>query len=167
MNTPNIKKIKLLDTATHNWCTSAMLVQVKNGKNTLHSVYSEPDYDYWSKGHLTLNGKPLVQGEYPAFPTCSAMLASPSSSGRGATSCKSGVYPGSRIVMRRVGPLVINEAANTCVRTAVECMAPRAGFEPATHGLTVHCATTAPPGNRCLSTRITIHERTGECKHNF
>ena len=26
-------------------------------------------------GHLTLNGKPLVQGEYPACPTCSAMLA--------------------------------------------------------------------------------------------
>ena len=75
MNTPNIKKIKLLDTATHNWCTSAMLVQVKNGRNTLHSVYSEPDHDYRSKGHLTLNGKPLVQGEYPACPTCSAMLA--------------------------------------------------------------------------------------------
>ena len=75
MNTSNIKKIKLLDTAGHNWCTSAMLVQVKNGRNTLHSVYSKPDYDYCSKGHLTLNGIPLVQGEYPVSPTCSAMLA--------------------------------------------------------------------------------------------
>lgn len=75
MNTPNIKKIKLLDTSGHNWCTSAMLVQVKNGRNTLHSVYSEPDDDYCSKGHLSLNGKPLVQGEYPACQTCSAMLA--------------------------------------------------------------------------------------------
>ena len=75
MNITNIKKIKLLDTACHNWCTSAMLVQVKNGKNTLHSVYSESDYDYCSKRHLTLNGKPLLQGEYPACQTCSAMLA--------------------------------------------------------------------------------------------
>ena len=60
MNTPNIKKIKPLDTSHHNWCTSAMLVQIKNGRNTLHSVYSKPDHDYCSKGHLTLNGKPLV-----------------------------------------------------------------------------------------------------------
>ena len=29
-------------------------------------------------------------------------------------------------------------------------LAPRVGFEPTTYGLTVRCATTAPPGNKAL-----------------
>ena len=35
-------------------------------------------------------------------------------------------------------------------------LAPQAGFEPATYGLTVRCATTAPLGNKCSLTRETI-----------
>ena len=44
-------------------------------KGVLTSVTTDYDEDYRQKSTLLLNGKPLIQGEYPICPTCSAMIA--------------------------------------------------------------------------------------------
>ncbi len=67
---------KKLDTSQYLWCDEAVLIQVKNGKSALTEICSEfDDENYTEKANLMLNGKPLLQGEYPFCPTCSAWLA--------------------------------------------------------------------------------------------
>lgn len=75
MNIPKIRKIKHIDTNDYPWCDDAVLVQVSNGKGALTTVSSEYDADYHVTSQLLLNGKPILQGKYPACPTCSALLA--------------------------------------------------------------------------------------------
>ena len=74
-NKAEVKIIKEINTADSWWCSSAVLFSVKNGKNTICETGGpfNKDYEYYS--HLQLNGKPLVQGQYPECPTCKGMLA--------------------------------------------------------------------------------------------
>ena len=74
-NKTEVKIIKEIDTADSWWCGSAVLFSVKNGKNTIGETGGpfNKDYEYFS--HLQLNGKPLVQGQYPECSTCKGMLA--------------------------------------------------------------------------------------------
>lgn len=72
-----IDVIKTLDTAKYRWCSSAVLTEVKGGRGALEEVFEKPDLqDSLYKGcQLTLNGKPLIQGEYPYCGTCSGIIA--------------------------------------------------------------------------------------------
>lgn len=74
-NKTEVNIIKEIDTADNWWCSSAVLFSVKNGENTICEISSpfNKDYDYYS--YLQLNGKTLVQGQYPECPTCKGMLA--------------------------------------------------------------------------------------------
>jgi hypothetical protein len=74
-NKTEVKIIKEINTADSWWCSSAVLFSVKNGKNMICETGGpfNKDYEYYS--HLQLNGKPLVQGQYPECPTCKGMLA--------------------------------------------------------------------------------------------
>ena len=69
--------IKEIDTSEYRWCTSAVLTKVSGGRGTLTSVWTDNDiYDtFYNRAMLTLNGEPLIQGEYPMCGTCEAMLA--------------------------------------------------------------------------------------------
>lgn len=66
---------KMIDTEKHLWCREAALVCVTGGRGALTSAWYEETDDYTVKSHLLLNGKPIVQGEYPVCPTCCALLA--------------------------------------------------------------------------------------------
>ncbi|MBP3855271.1 MAG: hypothetical protein IK990_06635 [Ruminiclostridium sp.] len=57
------------------WCREAALIKVSGGKKALTHDYSEPTDDYMVRSSFLLNGKPIVQGEYPECPTCCALLA--------------------------------------------------------------------------------------------
>ena len=72
---PKIEIVKEIDTTACHWCNEALLIYVKNGLAALTKRSSEYDRDYSCKGQLLLNGTPLIQGEYPGCPTCTAMLA--------------------------------------------------------------------------------------------
>ena len=67
--------IKELNMEKYSWCSSAVLTELSDGKGVLTSVTTDYDEDYRQKSTLLLNGKPLIQGEYPICPTCSAMIA--------------------------------------------------------------------------------------------
>lgn len=75
MNKPEIKKLKHIDTNHCLWYDEAVLVKVNGGKGALTSIRSEYDSDYHTKSQILLNGKPILQGNYPACPTCVALLA--------------------------------------------------------------------------------------------
>lgn len=72
---PKIEIVKEIDTTACHWCNEALLIYVKNGLAALTKRSSEYDRDYSCKGQLLLNGTPLIQGDYPGCPTCTAMLA--------------------------------------------------------------------------------------------
>ena len=67
--------IKELNMEKYSWCSSAVLTELSDGKGVLTSVTTDYDEDYRQKSTLLLNGKTLIQGEYPICPTCSAMIA--------------------------------------------------------------------------------------------
>ena len=66
---------KVIDTEKYLWCRDAALVRVTGGRSVLTSIGSDYTDDYTVNAVLLLNGKPIVQGEYPVCPTCSALLA--------------------------------------------------------------------------------------------
>ena len=67
---------KPIDVENHLWCNEAILIRVTGGRSALTTISSDVDYDdYDVKSIFMLNGKPLIQGEYPVCPTCSALLA--------------------------------------------------------------------------------------------
>lgn len=66
---------KIIDTEKYLWCRDAAFVRVIGGKSALTTIHSDYTDDYTVKSVLLLNGKPIVQGEYPVCPTCSALLA--------------------------------------------------------------------------------------------
>lgn len=66
---------KIIDSDKYLWCHDAALVRVIGGKSVLTTISSEYTDDYTVNSILLLNGKPIVQGEYPVCPTCSALLA--------------------------------------------------------------------------------------------
>lgn len=72
---PEVTILQKLDVSDNTWCNEAVLFSVKKGRGTLTHVTSEEseDYDYLSQ--LLLNGKPVIQGQYPICPTCTGMLA--------------------------------------------------------------------------------------------
>lgn len=72
---PKIEIVKEIDTTVYHWCNEALLIYVKNGLAALTKRSSEYDRDYSRKSQLLLNGTPLIQGDYPGCPTCTAMLA--------------------------------------------------------------------------------------------
>ncbi len=72
---PKIEIVKEIDTTSYHWCNEVLLIYVKNGLAALTKRSSEYDRDYSCKGQLLLNGAPLIQGDYPGCPTCTAMLA--------------------------------------------------------------------------------------------
>ena len=67
--------IKELNMEKYSWCNSAVLIELSDGKGALTSATTHYDENYCQKSVLLLNGKPLIQGEYPICPTCSAMIA--------------------------------------------------------------------------------------------
>ena len=67
--------LKMIDTEKYLWCKEAALVRVTGGKAALTRIYSEYNEDYRTNSVILLNGKPVVQGEYPGCPTCCALLA--------------------------------------------------------------------------------------------
>lgn len=75
MKIPKINIIKQIDVTEYEWCDSAVLVDVSDGKAALKKVKLNYDKDFTSRSQLLLNGKPIMQGLYPECPTCSAMLA--------------------------------------------------------------------------------------------
>lgn len=72
---PEVKLLFEPDLQEINWCESAVVVSVKNGKGLLTHIYTTSSKQYESICRLTLNGKPLVQGEYPFCPTCEGLMA--------------------------------------------------------------------------------------------
>lgn len=66
---------KIIDTDKYMWCRDAALVKVIGGRSALTSIGSDYTDDYTVNAVLLLNGKPIIQGEYPVCPTCSALLA--------------------------------------------------------------------------------------------
>ncbi len=72
---PKIEIVKEIDATAYHWCNEALLIYVKNGLAVLTKRSSEYDCDYSCKRQLLLNGTPLIQGNYPGCPTCTAMLA--------------------------------------------------------------------------------------------
>lgn len=66
---------KMIDTGNHLWCREAALVRVTGGKKALTRINSGETDDYTFRINLLLNGKPLMQGEYPVCQTCCALLA--------------------------------------------------------------------------------------------
>lgn len=66
---------RIIDTEKYLWCRDAALVRVINGKSALTTSSSDYTDDYTVNSILLLNGKPIVQGEYPVCSTCSALLA--------------------------------------------------------------------------------------------
>ncbi|MDE6729746.1 MAG: hypothetical protein K2J71_03110 [Oscillospiraceae bacterium] len=70
-----IELLKTIDTDQYLWCRDAVLVRVIGGKSALTKIGSDDTDDYTVNSVLLLNGKPIVQGEYPICPTCSALLA--------------------------------------------------------------------------------------------
>lgn len=66
---------KMIETEEYPWCNEAALVRVTVGKKALTSVYSECTDDYTHKSLLLLNGKTIVQREYPECSTSCALLA--------------------------------------------------------------------------------------------
>ena len=70
-----LKIIKELNMEKYSWCSSAVLTELSDGKGVLTSATTHYDENYCQKSVLLLNGKPLIQGEYPICPTCSAMIA--------------------------------------------------------------------------------------------
>lgn len=66
---------KILDSDKYLWCRDAALVRVIGGKSALTTISSDYTDDYTINSVLLLNGKPIVQGEYPVCSTCSAFLA--------------------------------------------------------------------------------------------
>ena len=66
---------KIIDTDKYLWCRDAALIRVIDGKSALTKISSDYTDDYNVNSVLLLNGKPIVQGEYPVCPTCSALLA--------------------------------------------------------------------------------------------
>ena len=67
---------KPIDVENYLWCNEAILIRVTGGRSALTTISSDVDYDdYDVKSIFMLNGKPLIQGEYPVCPTCSALLA--------------------------------------------------------------------------------------------
>ena len=66
---------KTIDTDQYLWCRDAVLVRVIGGKSALTKIGSDYTDDYTINSVLLLNGKPIVQGEYPICSTCSALLA--------------------------------------------------------------------------------------------
>ena len=65
-----------INTDNYLWCDDAVLIRIAGGKSALKQIRSDVNYDdYDYKSVLMLNGKPLVQGEFPVCPTCSALLA--------------------------------------------------------------------------------------------
>ena len=70
-----LKIIKELNIEKYSWCNSAVLIELSDGKGALTSATTHYDENYCQKSVLLLNGKPLIQGDYPICPTCSAMIA--------------------------------------------------------------------------------------------
>ena len=66
---------KIIDTDKYLWCRDAALIRVIDGKSALTKISSDYTDDYNVNSVLLLNGKPIVQGEYPVCPPCSALLA--------------------------------------------------------------------------------------------
>ena len=65
------------DVSKVNWCDSAVVVSVKNGRGTLTHISSPDDGKYSDYScNLTLEGITLVQGKYSYCPTCEGLLAS-------------------------------------------------------------------------------------------
>lgn len=75
MKMPEINILKQIDVTKYEWCDSAVLIEVIDGKAALKKATSSRDKDYTNRSQLLLNGKPIMQGCYPECPTCSAMLA--------------------------------------------------------------------------------------------
>ncbi|MDD6490561.1 MAG: hypothetical protein PUG48_12260 [Clostridia bacterium] len=76
MKIPKINIIRQIDVTEYEWCDSAVLIDVSDGKAALKKVTSYyGENDYTRRSQLLLNGKPIMQGRYPDCPTCSAMLA--------------------------------------------------------------------------------------------
>lgn len=76
MKIPKINILRQIDVTEYEWCDSAVLIDVSDGKAALTKVTSYYcENDYTRRSQLLLNGKPIMQGCYPDCPTCSAMLA--------------------------------------------------------------------------------------------
>lgn len=63
------------DIGKSRWCKEGLVFQVVNGLDKLKNVFGEDDEDYCCFGQLRLNDIPIVQGYFPACPTCYGMLA--------------------------------------------------------------------------------------------
>ncbi|MBR5087859.1 MAG: hypothetical protein IK093_00370, partial [Ruminiclostridium sp.] len=66
---------KMIDAGKHLWCREAALVRVVGGRKALTQINSGETDEYDFKINLMLNGKPIMQGEYPVCQTCCALLA--------------------------------------------------------------------------------------------
>ena len=76
MKIPKINILRQIDVTEYEWCDSAVLIDVSDGKAALTKVTSYyGESEYTRRSQLLLNGKPVMQGRYPDCPTCSAMLA--------------------------------------------------------------------------------------------
>ena len=63
---------KILDVSAVSWCSSALLFRVRNGADVLTERRTN-NYDYRSQ--LLLHGRPLIQAELPACPTCTGLIS--------------------------------------------------------------------------------------------
>ena len=71
----SVKQIRHIDVTDKRY-NEAVLVKVTNGKGTLtHITDLKYNDDYYCQSTLMLNGRPLMQSEYPVCPTCSGLIA--------------------------------------------------------------------------------------------
>lgn len=75
INSTEVKLIKQIDTTDSQWCDSAVMFSVKNGKGALCEKYGPENEDYECSSQLLFNDKPIVQARIPDCPTCKGLLA--------------------------------------------------------------------------------------------
>ena len=63
------------DVTGFEWCKEGLVFKVVNGLDKLKHVRGASNENYYYDQQLTLNDVPLVQGHFPACPTCYGMLA--------------------------------------------------------------------------------------------
>lgn len=73
----NIDIIKEIDAKEYSWCDSAVLTEISGGRGVLTKDTEIINYlnDTYFRSVLMLNGKPLMQGEFPYCGTCAGLLA--------------------------------------------------------------------------------------------
>ncbi|MDE6034679.1 MAG: hypothetical protein K2G36_02050 [Ruminococcus sp.] len=71
----SVKIMHEIDVSEKNWCNSAIMFRVWNGKGIITHQCSRNDENYYYYSKLLLDGKPILQAHLSGCPTCTGLLA--------------------------------------------------------------------------------------------